>query len=437
MQYIDEIKALTVRVENGSGVIVKPLSDNYLYILTAHHVIKDMEGSGFKNMSISFLPESPFNGIKLDVQDVKICSEKDAAIIIVKKFENTASFIYPSNKLPEDKKGWHLGFPNKQNNRGEAKACVEHEIRNWLGHIDRFFVKYQCEQVLEEKEIDGMSGGGIFDCNHHLLGIHKCYATDNNLEDLGKFVMIPWECFESLINENDLAPVLPFELSSLKSFKEKIFCFDDNRGAYMKLKPLLAQLAIIKSSIENWSPKDCYEAFQQYRQARAYVNTELLEESDWVLFGEFLVAMKVLLKEHGVAKCEDIFPYFQYIQSDKDFDIYDVDNNLKPEMLGDVGNKDVVFVIGGITDNGYKQDVRPKEVLRINIARKNNGMLDIANLGKEVFGAFTFVNGNLFKQAMKENTDEIQATNEDLEDFYKKLLSDKIWPIMKSSTIKA
>lgn len=431
MEYLDELKALTVRIENGSGVLVRPLSDEYDYILTAHHVVKLFDEGNAKDITVSFLPHSPYKDVKVDITGLKKREDMDAAVIIIRKIEKDICFVYPKKALPNDVKGWHLGYPNNQNDKGTAANCVEHEIRNWLGSFDNVFVKYQCEQTINKNEIEGMSGGGIFDTDYHLLGVHSKFAADDEKEQLSKFVMIPWVCFENIIKAHGLRPVMPFDLATLKPFKEHIFCFEDNIGARIKLKSLLAQLAVLKASIEDWSPKNCYEAFQQYRNARKYVLTEQMEENDWVMFGEFLVAMKILLK--GINKVEDIFPHFQFVQSDRNFDIYDVDNQLDPGVLGKVADEDVVFVIGGIDGKGYQQDVRPKNIVRINDSREPGSKFDIARLGKDVFGAFTFVNGSLFKEAMKENSTGIQDSDADCEDYYKQLLSESIWPKKKNS----
>ncbi|MBP5229208.1 MAG: trypsin-like peptidase domain-containing protein [Bacteroidales bacterium] len=432
MEYVDELRALTVRVENGSGVLVRPLSEEYDYVLTAYHVIKHFDGKDAKEITIDHLS----GDIRVEAVDVVKNIDSDAAVILVKKVACNLRFAYPKTTLPNEEKRWHMGYPNNQNGKGEAKKCVEHEIRNWLGSYEEKYVKYQCQQTIEKCEIEGMSGGGVFDSHFHLLGVHRGFTADLAVEQLGKFVMIPWECFEEIISYNKLPEVLPFDLSSLKTFKEQIFCFGDNLGARMKLKQLMAQLAILKASMEDWSPKTCYEAFQQYRQARQYVKSAELEENDWVLFGEFLVAMKILLKEKGISNCDDIFPHFQYVQSERDFDIFEVDDHLDPDVLGKVKDDDVVFVIGGISGKGYKQDVRSGGVIRINDSREPGGMFDIARMGKDVFGAFTFVNGNLFKEAMQENTDEIQDAQDCIE-FYQELLSKKIWSKKKDTERKA
>ena len=45
MTYIDQIKRLSVKVNAGSGILVKPLAGNHLFVFTAYHVIKDLDDS--------------------------------------------------------------------------------------------------------------------------------------------------------------------------------------------------------------------------------------------------------------------------------------------------------------------------------------------------------------------------------------------------------
>ena len=48
MTYIDQIKRLSVKVNEGSGILVKPVSGNHLFVFTAYHVIKDLDDSQIK-----------------------------------------------------------------------------------------------------------------------------------------------------------------------------------------------------------------------------------------------------------------------------------------------------------------------------------------------------------------------------------------------------
>lgn len=426
MGYLDNLKALTVRVESGSGVILKPQSDEYHYILTAYHVIKD---TAVRDLTITFEQNSSYNGEQVVVVDILKNEAEDVAIIIIKRLQSEAPLVFPSDIIPKNEKGWHVGYPKNQNSAGKTERCVGHEIRNWLGRYGKAFEEYQCEQSVQDKEVDGMSGGGIFDNNNHLVGIHKQFAADEKVEDLSKFVMIPWSCYEKVLEDHQMPGVLQYDLSSFGVFKDNLFNFDDNQGAKSKLRTFLTAIAYVKASMVKLPPSDAYEAFQKNRKAINYVKLHLLKEKDWILFGEFLLAVKLLTSIELENKLEDLFPKFQFVQADHDFDIFNVDQNFEPGLLGEVANKNVVFVVGGIDKKGYQQDVRPKNVVRINQSYKTNDRFDIARLGREVFSEITFVNGNLFKDAMLENTSQIMNAPGDGIDFYKQLLSSQIWPV--------
>lgn len=427
MGYLDDIKALTVRVCSGSGVLVSPLSETCHYVLTAYHVIKEVIEHDIPK--IVFEQHSPFYGEQVEVEDILKCEESDVAIIVIKRLKAQSAVVFPSEILPENEKRWHVGYPKNQNASDKAERCVEHEIRNWLGRYGKAFEEYQCEQIIEKKEIDGMSGGGIFDNSYHLLGIHKKDAAEDEKEQLSKFVMIPWACYEKELEKHQMPGVLQYDLSSFSVFKEKIFCFDDNQGAKLKLKSLLAGLATEKSNVEGISPAKAYEAFQESRNVMNYVKTHLLKEKDWIIFGEFLIAAKLLTDIDTETHLYDLFSKFQFVQADHDFDIFNVDEHIEPRELGVAADKDVVFVIGGIGSKGYQQDVRPKDMVRINQApQKNEPQFNIARLGRDVFSEVTFVNGNLFKDAMLENTTQIDKAAGGNVDLYIQLLSSQIWP---------
>ena len=48
MTYIDQIKRLSVKVNAGSGILVKPVAGNHLFVFTAYHVIQDLDDSQIK-----------------------------------------------------------------------------------------------------------------------------------------------------------------------------------------------------------------------------------------------------------------------------------------------------------------------------------------------------------------------------------------------------
>lgn len=57
MTYIDQIKRLSVKVNAGSGILVKPFAGNHLFVFTAYHVIKDLDDSEIVISTASDLTE--------------------------------------------------------------------------------------------------------------------------------------------------------------------------------------------------------------------------------------------------------------------------------------------------------------------------------------------------------------------------------------------
>lgn len=235
--------------------------------------------------------------------------------------------------------------------------------------------------------------------------------------------MIPWGCFERLIAEEGIPS---FDQTTFDAYKDDIFCYKDNAGAEVKLKMLLLNMAQYRAEVLGLSPKQCYSLFQKSRRVKNCPQGSDLKKEDWARFGEFMVALKAVWELDVVNHLDDAFPKFQYVQAPDDFDIYEVTQRLDPVLLGVVSNANVVFVVGGIKSKGYKQDVRQKDILDIAVGLEPNQEFDIAKTGREALVGFTFVNSHFFKDAMTENTDEIETCGSDKLSFYRKLIKSKI-----------
>ena len=79
MTYIDQIKRLSVKVNAGSGILVKPVAGNHLFVFTAYHVIKDLDDSEIV-ISVAFDLAEKFS-CKVIKSYHSTDTEEDAAII--------------------------------------------------------------------------------------------------------------------------------------------------------------------------------------------------------------------------------------------------------------------------------------------------------------------------------------------------------------------
>ena len=109
---IDDIKQkLTVRVNEGTGVLVSPLDKDILYVFTCKHVISDKEKNVLPLDKISIIYDES-NSKLIHVftpQNIVISDndEKDAAILVVKR-DIEIPHLYISSDWT---KCFHIGFP--------------------------------------------------------------------------------------------------------------------------------------------------------------------------------------------------------------------------------------------------------------------------------------------------------------------------------------
>lgn len=249
---IDTIRNVhSVRVCNGSGVIVRPLEKSYLYILTNYHVLFEADGQA-KTLKFNFEKGSPLNVNNINVVgDPIYCKDKDIAIIKIdaKGFEDVE--FLRLNTCCNDAK-IHVGF-SKARYEGAVSLTIVLEITYFNGNINGFLTEYEYDKLIDKDEIEGMSGGGIFDENYRLVGIHKQSSNTDNNECLGKACYIPIVCYKVLLQETGWSPILEFNLDNFIELTSIAFNFDD-RYILENAKALLFYIDSYKSRIEKLSP---------------------------------------------------------------------------------------------------------------------------------------------------------------------------------------
>lgn len=99
-----------------------------------------------------------------------------------------------------------LPYRLSKNSKGRRKKIgnilVLH-IAHFDSNSDIDIVEYQYDVENKENEIKGMSGGGIFNQDGKLVGIHTQSAMHDKQEMLGKGGMLPVSLFLQLIAEKN------------------------------------------------------------------------------------------------------------------------------------------------------------------------------------------------------------------------------------------
>lgn len=348
---IDDIRQkLTVRVNDGTGVLVSPLDKNVLYVFTCKHVVLDGEKNilPIGNISVNYDEWNSKQMHIFTVQSVIVSDQEDndVAVLVVKR-----DMVVPHLYISSERMGcFHVGFP-KNRKDAEDKVCnilVLH-IVHFDSDSEKEIVEYQYDVQNNDKEIKGMSGGGIFNKDGKLVGIHTQSSMHDKDEMLGKSAMLPVALYLQLIAERKLPPVHKYDLQQFGEMVKWIFdfsreCFVDERTAQFA-----SDLDPYKSIVENWSPIRIFEILIKNGKINEGTKPESLEQRYWQAFTLFIVGVIALLdlkESDGEKVIISLYEKFHYCYSDEELDVYDVRDNLEAKLV--VGKiKGAYLVVGG------------------------------------------------------------------------------------------
>lgn len=418
MSIVDDYKLFTLRVADGSGILVKTTNPDKWYVLTAWHCIELLG----KDIPLTFAPDIDIDA-EFQIRDVFHDDAGYAAIIVVDKIEHDfvqASFAEKPN-YPEVK-CCHTGFPEctKTEKGREFRSHGINKILDDHGSL----VRYQYSPQPLNKELKGMSGGAIIDYDFQIYGLHEASEELDEDEMLGYGCYIPVSRYTALIRDKNLDPIAvpesPFDLSCFKDFESDIFSFSQFHGIEVDLEDLLSRLAYELSKIMQLSPRELYNAFQNARAGCTPVPCKNLIKEHWISFGEFVLVASIMLEVDLKDGVDKLYSKYQFVQSDKDFDLAYVRKELNPILVGKV-SADTKIVIGGIRSSGYDYDVMSSNIPDVANARETEE-LDIATTGRGGLSRLTFINSRLFWDALKENSKAIKGCHDDKMAFYLNLL---------------
>lgn len=410
---IDDIKQkLTVRVNDGTGVLVSPLDKEVLYVFTCKHVVlneeKDILPIG--NISVNYDEWNSKQTHKFTVQSVIVSDQEDndVAVLVVKR-----DIDVPHLYISSERTGcFHIGFP-KNRKDVEDKICnilVLH-IVHFDSDSEKEIVEYQYDVQNNDKEIKGMSGGGIFNKDGKLVGIHTQSAMHDKQEMLGKCGMIPISLFLQLIAEKKLPPVLKFDLSYFGKMVGWVFDFSRERFVDDRTAQFTSDLDQYKAIVEQWSPIRIFDVLIKKGKINEETKLEGLDQRYWQAFTLFIVGVIALLdlNEHdGEKAIVSLYEKFHYCYSNEELDVYDVREKLEAKLV--VGKiKGAYLVVGGLNKTVfYGNYVAPKaqvpDLRKAEIIEEN----DISRSRSNVFNQMTIINNNIFETAVKDCANTIK-----------------------------
>lgn len=410
---IDDIKQkLTVRVNDGTGVLVSPLDKDILYVFTCRHVVLD-EGKNIlpiDNISISYDEANSKQAHVFTIQSVEVSEQvdNDIAVLVVKR-----DIDIPHLYISSDRIGcFHIGFPKSRKNAEDkiGNTLVLH-IAHFDSNSETDIVEYQYDVNNKENEIKGMSGGGIFNKDCKLVGIHTQSAMHDKQEMLGKCGMIPISLFLQLIAEKKLPPVLKFDLSYFGKMVGWVFDFSCERFVDDRTAQFTSDLDQYKAIVEQWSPIRIFDVLIKKGKINEGTKLEGLDQRYWQAFTLFIVGVIALLdlnEPDGEKAIVSLYEKFHYCYSNEELDIYDVREKLEAKLV--VGKiKGAYLVVGGLNKTVfYGNYAAPKaqvpDLRKAEIIEEN----DISRSRSNVFNQMTIINNNIFETAVKDCANTIK-----------------------------
>ena len=150
----------SVRICGGSGVLVKPLATDYLYILTDYHVIKEKKN---EELTFIFEKDSPLIDLSPEIIEIQQNEQLDVAIIKIKNIYLGEVEYLRTRTMNVGNNLFHVGFPKCRYNEDAISRTSILHINHVDGTVGGHLVEYECEKPNKKEEIEGMSGGGIFE----------------------------------------------------------------------------------------------------------------------------------------------------------------------------------------------------------------------------------------------------------------------------------
>jgi len=361
------IKDHTVVVEEGSGVLIQPMTDQYSYILTAKHNLQINPKDGGSDLkSHNCIKLTTFDAESYEANlfalDIHPHETLDIAIIIIAFYPGLTITAYQKEIILDDGL-WLYGYPGTRRNRTTP-------VRDWINSYKLEVqdpgeekVSFRNTSFAPKEDIDGFSGGGLFyidDAQKKVFLASIEYAMENAKEANERLKGIPITAFESIIKKYSIAPLKPLHLSSFKHLKDTIFpqSYYEHLATF-KWKDFSHVIEILKRFVIEGadnillSPEEILKENKQALMVKNQHLSVLDEEQLWSAVLE-LIVMKSILDIDNLNELELVSDVnylfnefrFVYLDTDKGWEShYEEIMTINTDSLNDDGK--IILIIGG------------------------------------------------------------------------------------------
>lgn len=300
----------TVKVNDGSGVLIQPMTPDYAYVLTARHCLQIDKDTPKGALRTSHTVLS-FCGEDIPILYIIVHDTKDIAILIVGS-KPTSDLMISCDALVVNEQFRLCGFPQDRVNEPSQYSSF---IFKYDENVDEKWILAPTNSGVVASNIVGFSGGGLFTIGEKDSPISLCAIEtkmDGNLsrEYHGKISAIPISDFEDLIKNpqkqylgNPLAPLLPLHLSSFEHLLEFSFRLVggswDNDNCLSLLQACLREAATDAVEV-NLFPHVILSKFKMLLKVKDRPENELHSKGLWISLLELLTISILIDKPETV-----------------------------------------------------------------------------------------------------------------------------------------
>lgn len=431
----DFLKQISVKVNNGSGVIIKPCTNEYCYVFTDWHVIEHLKKEEICVEYYVFEKDKYGENVWefAKATPLEIYDDRERDVAILKMPASMAENFVKLRALTKAKNLYHAGFPQKLRKEAADSQWVVHHVKELLDTISHGFIRYSFDKAQDVEDLAGTSGGGVFTDDGCLVGLHQGSSVKSKDGYYDKCNIIPIRFYKEAIEncENNFQPVWCYKWDSFEPFLQKAFLVKNVGVEFRQMMALLAaKLDALKRQCLNLSPKDIKAKLEFDKIVNDKCFQNCFDDEDFgVSFLEYIVCMHLLyefpLSIDGVCKMvsHSLFIYWQ----NHDDDVLAAVKNMDSSYLTEAKSGQDIY-IGGLRSSSYACDVIKKDseqILDISRPLLNVGNeLDVADAIKI---EYNYISTCLFTDSILQKIEDFKGLDEDqVLKHYKKILEEKI-----------
>jgi hypothetical protein len=289
----ESLKERTVKVNNGSGVLLPALSREHSYVLTARHNVL----AAHDRLETVFAPDQIVvtlpDGARLTPTRIVPSLTADAAVLLVPGIEITPVALSSEVRVKEPV--WLVGYPQvRQDGYGDPMRIYPGAIQTFTGSE----IKISTDDLAPVGEVRGCSGGGVFtlvDDKWVLVAVeHEMDSRPDEGHNWLQCARI--SVFEQLLAQNSLPPILPPFLLSFEGLASSAFPlpgFECGRTK-RRVQMLLQHFARNKLGQNCPTPHDLMQKYEEQLLVSGDPRHSLADRKLWISWLELLV-LSILL----------------------------------------------------------------------------------------------------------------------------------------------